>query len=639
MAYCPDCGKEIPDGQEKCSLCSQHPLHISDKVLAHINLLTKRINKDPSNIQLRKDLGDLYDKHGLVKEALVQYQEIIKVNTGNSHAQSRSAFILLHLRDLGKAEQAFLAALHIDPKSTEVLVGLFRTYYLQNKTDEAITLGRKLVALKHDNVEFHMLLKKLYVQKGDREKTLNELLTLEKLIPNNNDIIKEIAEHYRTSNAYDKVIEYYCKMTERKIDTADMGFAIGVHYFDIGKYEDVIVHFSSMLKKPNIDPVMETRIQAYLALTYNKKGDITNARNVCAEIQPSHAQYMDRDLKKHLAALFYAIGQKAAENEEKREARVLFEKALCYDNQTTQYAQALESIKQETIAKYQDILRKALLITGGVLGVFVLIMLVWTAVRNRVIIQVTPADDITVLIDGDSIGTPGDTNGIVRSPVYFMGKHDIMIKRTGYEIWEGTATIGFARSAKLEIELTPIYYTLSLTSLPESAAVIIDGKVAGVTPFASNEITARPHAIELQLPGYAPWRTNLMLTAKDSIVLDTVYLKNLAGKWIGEIGSGSFAYNASFSMTIEQTGDLLAIQYSHEPREECRYSGTLKGRVENNTFCATGKVTYKYYKVFYWAEEKRQIVMNGRISDSWDRIEGTRTVESLAPEKWWTQRR
>ncbi|MBN2620521.1 PEGA domain-containing protein [candidate division WOR-3 bacterium] len=637
MAYCPDCGKEIPEGQEKCSLCSQHPAHISDKVLAHINLLTKRINSDPSNIQLRRDLGDLYNKHGLAKEALQQYQEIAKVNAKDLHAQNSSAFIYLRLRELNKAEQAFLAALHIDPKSTEALVGLFRTYYLHGKTDEAIALGNKLVGMKPSNVEFHMLLKNLYAQKGDGEKRLQELLTLEKLIPDNSDVIKEIAEHYKSSDSFDKVIEYYCKMEERKLDDTDLGFTIGVHYFTTGKFEDAIVHFSNMLKNPDVGPEMDIKIQAYLALAYYRKGDITDARNICVEIQPLHAAAVDGNLRKQLAALFYDLGQSALKNKESKEAKHLFEKAQCYDNETEHYAQALKTMKQETIAKYTNIAKKGGLITGAVLGVCILIALIWISIRNRVIMHIEPADNITVLINGDSVGTADDTSGIVRSPVYFMGKHDVVITRPGYETWTGTATIGFARPARIEIHLTPIYYTLSLASVPESASVIIDGKVMGVTPFVSDKIPACPHSIELHLPGYAPWRTNLLLTARDSIDLDTVHLTNLAGKWTGEIGSSSFAYNASFTITIEQSTDILTIKYFHQPREECRYSGTLKGKVENNAFHATGKVTYKYYKVFYWAEEKRQIVMNGTISNSWDRIEGSHTIESFAPEQWWAQ--
>jgi tetratricopeptide (TPR) repeat protein len=413
MAYCPDCGKEIPDGQEKCSLCSQHPAHISDKVLAHINLLTKRIKNDPSNTQLRRDLGDLYNKHGLVKEALQQFQEIINVNAKDLHAQNRSAFIYLRLRELEKAEQAFLAALHIDPKSTEALVGLFRTYYLHHKTDEAIALGNKLEAMNPDNVEFHMLLKNLYEQKGDGKKKLRELLTLEKLVPDNNNVVKEIAEQYKNDNAFDKVIEYYCKMLEKKIDDADLGFSIGVHYFTTGKYEDTVIHFSNMLKKPDMNPEMGIQIQAYLALAYYRKGDITDARNICTEIQPSHTHAINGDLKKQLAALFYDLGQHVLKNKEAKEAKYLFEKAQCYDSETEHYAQALENIKQETYTNYKNIAKRAGLIAGIVLGACVFIMLIWILIRNRVIMHVESVDNITVTKPGPapplsaSRGQPG----------------------------------------------------------------------------------------------------------------------------------------------------------------------------------------------------------------------------------------
>jgi len=639
MPHCQECGREIPEGQKKCIMCSEHTGKLNDKVLAHINLLTKKLEQDPLNTDVRMNLGELYQKNGLLEDAVNEYEKILDADASNFSAQNKYAHIHLKLKNLEKAEQGFRTAIHIDPSSTASLVGLFRTYYLQDKITEAIAVGTKLTVQKPDNVEFHMLLKNLYKQKGDTEKTLAELQILEKLAPGNENVIRELADHYKNSNDLNKVIEVYSKMMTMKVEDLDLCFYIGVRYFKDRKYDDVIVHFTDMLKKENIAPNMEAIIHAYLILAYFQKGDLHNARNIIAETQPEHAQFMDPDMKKKLGAVFFTIGKNSYDNHRPREAILLLEKAITFDNESTEYSQLLDKTRHEASEKYKILVNKVLMFGGGILGACLILFLGWISIRNRIIIEVDPENDLTVLINGDTITSRNEKTGAIQSPIYFIGKHDIVIEKAGYETWQDEANIGFAKPTKLAIQLTPIFYTLSLTSVPESAEVIIDGEMMGITPFTSDEIPACPHSIELKLLGYEPWQINLMLAEEDVVDLGTIHLKNLAGKWLGEVGTHSFAYNASFSMTIEQTADILTIKYFHQPREEIKYSGTIKGKVENNTFYAEGKVIHKYYKVFYWAEEKRKITMQGTLTNSWQRIEGSHLIESFAPESWWAERR
>jgi len=39
--------------------------------------------------------------------------------------------------------------------------------------------------------------------------------------------------------------------------------------------------------------------------------------------------------------------------------------------------------------------------------------------------------------------------------------------------------------------------------------------------------------------------------------------------------------------------------------------------------------------VFYLAQTKKKIVMRGKISDNWERIEGKYSIEGIAEQNWW----
>jgi tetratricopeptide (TPR) repeat protein len=635
MKTCPACGEPIPEGQEKCPSCGKRPMNLGVEVTAHINLLKKKIEKEPSNTKLHIDLADLYQKHSLLNEALSEYQKAVAVDAKNFLAQFKSAHIFLKFKKFNKAESAFRAALHINPKSTESLIGLFRTYYLQNRIAEAIALGEKIVKSKPDNVEFHVLMKNLYNRKGSKEKALLELQKLESLIPDSKQFIKEIALHYRKENNLEKMIEYYHKMQNVEIEDIDLGFQIGKYYYDNNEYDKAVEHLDSLFKKKNITPEMDVMIRTYLALAWFNKDKIPGAKNLVDEIQPSHAQHMDEEMQKKLASLFFGIGQNDLQSNKLKKAITFFEKAVSYDKDNVKYGQLLEETKNKAAISNKKLLNKISVIAISAIATCVFVVLVWILIHNKIIIHVEPAEDVAVFIDGNPVKNSSKKPGIISSPMLLMGKHNIVIEKTGYEKWQGSVNIGVGRSAKLTVELVPIYFSLRLASVPESATVIIDGRFVGKTPFVSEGILAGRHVLELEHVGHAKWRTNLMVTENDSIDLGIISLKNLAGKWYGKIGKDSYAYNAAFNMTISQTNADLTIKYYHQPIENCKYTGKIHGKIEKGEFYAEGNVTYKYLKVFYWAKTKKRIVMQGKISENWDRIEGKHSVEGLGEHNWW----
>lgn len=73
MPNCPECGKPIPTGYKICPSCGVGSTVLKVEIAAHINLLRKKIQMDPSNARLCVELGDLYHNHGLIHEALDAY--------------------------------------------------------------------------------------------------------------------------------------------------------------------------------------------------------------------------------------------------------------------------------------------------------------------------------------------------------------------------------------------------------------------------------------------------------------------------------------------------------------------------------------------------------------------------------------
>jgi tetratricopeptide (TPR) repeat protein len=612
---------------------------MNTEVVAHINLLKKKIQTDPSNAKIHVDLGDIYHKQGMLDEALNEYQKAVDIEPANYNALIKSARIYLKFKQLTNAEKAFHSALHINPRSTTSLIGLFRIYYLAGKTDEAIVLGEKIIKAVPDSLEFHMLLKNLYKRKGDKNKLLSELQKIETLVPDNAEVLKETLSFFMDDNNTERMKEYYQKLMDRNLLNINLRFRIGKYYYDNNYFDTAADHLNDLLKQEDVTPVLDAKSRSYLILIHFGKSNFTKAERLINEIDPVHVEHLDTDIKKKLGAVCYKLGQGEIKKNNPKKAITLMEKATTYDRESTLYKETLKSIKGTVTLTNKRFITKIAMIAGGAVAVCVIIILLISMTRNKIFMYIEPSDGITVMINGNPVRAHVDRSGIISSPTLAVGTYDLEIRKEGYETWKGSVDIVFGRSSRLDLTLVPFYFFLQVLSVPESVEVFIDGESAGSTPFFSDSILACSHSVTIHEKGHMKWDTTITVTERnDSIVLDTVFLKNLAGKWQGSIGQDSYAYNATFDMTITQTDTALTVRFDHKPRDDNYFNGKIKGHIKNNEFYAEGTVTNKYYKVFYWTQEKKNVILQGTISDDWDRIQGKYQIEGTAEQTWWAAR-
>jgi len=638
MVNCPECGKPMPEGYKICPACGGSIVHLSDEITAHINLLRKKSGREPANSKLHMDLGSLYQTHGLALEARDEYQRVVATEPHNFDAHFKLAQIFIKLKDGEKAEKEFNAALHINPRSTEVLTGLFRSYFLQGKIDPAIILGEKILQTNPDNVEYHKLLKELYGKKNDKEKVLKELLTLSALIPEDRQVIREVTTHYIEINDMEKAAVFYGRMMNMAADDPSLGIRIGEYYYNRNEYDRVIEYTARLLKRTDLDAGMDSAIRAHLALAYLNKEAIPEALNMADGVKTLDPREMKPETRKMLGMFFFKIGQTDLARHRFRKAIAHFEKSIRYDPENVEFGQLLEKTQNELKTGKTHTIRKAAIVTAGIIIIALVLVLARIATRGQIIFQIDPPAAVTLSIDGKVVKSTAGKGGSLVSPVLSIGKHSIVVESEGYEKWIGLVPIGLAKKARLSVTLIPSYYVLRVTSLPESSGVMIDNRMIGTTPYVSDRVPARRQTVAIVRENYAGWCTTFTAFKDDSIDLGTVILKNLAGEWRGRIGNDAYAYNAAFRMTVKQKGADLTINYFHQPVEGYTYSGEIKGIFSQGELIAQGDLIYKFYDIFRWEKIKRKIVLKGKVSDDWNRIEGNSQVDGLGEQDWWAER-
>ncbi len=130
-----------------------------------------------------------------------------------------------------------------------------------------------------------------------------------------------------------------------------------------------------------------------------------------------------------------------------------------------------------------------------------------------------------VLIDQVSVGqTPITIDEVAAGP------RDIEIKHPRFLAYQTEVVVdGMRKQQDVEFTLDPAWANVTVTSLPEGAAVIVDGEEVASTP-ADIELIMGSHEVRLRKPGYKIWQSDVVIEPQVDQVLPEIVLIKSDGK-------------------------------------------------------------------------------------------------------------
>ncbi|MFA6332308.1 MAG: PEGA domain-containing protein [Methanoregula sp.] len=173
-------------------------------------------------------------------------------------------------------------------------------------------------------------------------------------------------------------------------------------------------------------------------------------------------------------------------------------------------------------------------------------------------------------IDGKARGTTGITvNNLV------PGRHEVLIKKTGYEDYRDVISVSPEITTEFTEYLVPLPGTgfLSVTSFPEGADVLVDGKAAGKTPTLHTRVTSGNHTIELGKVGYWNFTGIVTVTGGESLLAkaDLSPVPTTCTLYLDSTPAGAGIYlNGTFKGFAPETLDTLP---AGDYRLEFRFPG------------------------------------------------------------------
>ncbi|MFM1897615.1 MAG: hypothetical protein RLZZ385_2689 [Pseudomonadota bacterium] len=143
---------------------------------------------------------------------------------------------------------------------------------------------------------------------------------------------------------------------------------------------------------------------------------------------------------------------------------------------------------------------------------------------GRISIDVLELRDVRVQVDGVDVGV---------TPLVDMdmeaGEREIVLSKERYQPYREVLNIeGRQVPESFEFELAPAWATVSLSSDPPGADVLVDGELVGTTPLQA-DILEGEHELTVKLAGHKAWQDDIVVVARQAISLPSVSLEPADG--------------------------------------------------------------------------------------------------------------
>jgi len=123
--------------------------------------------------------------------------------------------------------------------------------------------------------------------------------------------------------------------------------------------------------------------------------------------------------------------------------------------------------------------------------------------------------EVDVYLDGIQKGITPVTLKNIEPGVYRL-----TLQKDGYEYWNKDVEISSESSAEIIANLSPLYGSFGITSIPPSAEVYLDGVKQGVTPIRIDQIKKGFRKIEVVKAGYDNWSKKVQVIPGGLLTID-----------------------------------------------------------------------------------------------------------------------
>jgi len=206
-----------------------------------------------------------------------------------------------------------------------------------NLLDETIEDFKKLYDFAPDSIKTIKMLSYAYNVKQDEEESLNYLIKVAELDPDDELVRQQIANSFYSSGNYEEALKWFQSAAEANPDNPDSYFNMGITYEKLENHEEAFKAFEKVVEidPENLDAILYA---SNIASKIDRKDDSIKYLKMAIELDPGNINYLSFisyylfQEKKYDEVIIYAEKWFDADNTSKEAAQLIYQSAKNTDN-------------------------------------------------------------------------------------------------------------------------------------------------------------------------------------------------------------------------------------------------------------------------------------------------------------------
>ncbi len=246
---------KLADPKDKIELYNEIKLSqflVTEKKMDEAEIKIKNVlEKDPSVLEARYILGNIYSKQKKYDEAIKEYRKALEVDPDYYEAIFGIALTYKKAGMYDEATVGFKRMIEMDPKDTKSFLHLGDIYQERGELEEAMNYLKSGIAINPETPVFHNNLGAVYLKMNmfaEAEQEIQKALSIERSVPLINAHFNKALLH-EARGEIDQAILEYKKEQEISPFNHKPDYNLGLLYVKANNLEKAIVEFQSCIEK------------------------------------------------------------------------------------------------------------------------------------------------------------------------------------------------------------------------------------------------------------------------------------------------------------------------------------------------------------------------------------------------------
>ena len=205
-----------------------------------IEKATEAVRLEPKNISYRENLGAIYFTASQPDLAILQYEEIIKIDSNNAAAWITLAHLYQPSRPQ-KTLEIYEKMLEQNDEQLDILFQCAQLYTALGRLNDAAVKYKRMLELDPENKPLKKQLAETYAKDGKFDQARSLLETMVESDSSDAEVVATLADVYLDQKQYQKAVDLYEKLLRRGIQNIEIRLRIGVGFFGLTEHDSTLI--------------------------------------------------------------------------------------------------------------------------------------------------------------------------------------------------------------------------------------------------------------------------------------------------------------------------------------------------------------------------------------------------------------